>query len=334
MPKPRKVHYNGAVLFITTSIEAGLLLPATPVIKLFLESIIARAQELYPVKISAFLFEANHLHMLLVVDNPTDVKDFMRYIKTESSHIINRMLGRKKRTIWCEGYDSPILCDFDIALKKLIYIYTNPVKDNLESSIDLYPHLSSWKMLKTGRHRREVPCCLGRDDAPYLGEKVYSHYELKKIAKGLRKKAEKIKGSYEIDPTAWLEAFGIRDKAEQDEVNKRVLDRIRAKEEEFNEARKKAGKSVIGAKLLKSAPLDTQYEPKRRGRRSMFLASEKELRFAFYEGVKHLLDKAREITNEWLRGDFRRSFPLGLYPPSLPRLAEPVRLGYHMAEVL
>ncbi|MDC0358758.1 hypothetical protein OAO01_08080, partial [Oligoflexia bacterium] len=46
MPAPRKVHYNDAVLFITTSLEEGLLMPANPIIKLFLESILARAQEL------------------------------------------------------------------------------------------------------------------------------------------------------------------------------------------------------------------------------------------------------------------------------------------------
>ncbi|MDC0358638.1 transposase, partial [Oligoflexia bacterium] len=253
MPAPRKVHYNDAVLFITTSLEEGLLMPANPIIKLFLESVLARAQELYPVCICAFLFEANHLHMLLVVKDPNDIKDFMRYIKTESSHAINRMLGRKKRTNWCEGYDSPIMCKFEMAMEKLIYIYTNPAKDNLESSIELYPHLSSWSMVKTGRHTRVVPC-LARDDAPYLGTECRTLYELKKTAKFLRGKASKVKGSYAIEPTAWLDAFGITEESDQKLIWECLVEEIKEKEVHYEALRQKENKTVIGSKALQAAP--------------------------------------------------------------------------------
>jgi hypothetical protein len=42
------------------------------------------------------------VHLLLVVKNPDDVGGFIRYFKTESAHMIKRVLGRAKRTIWCE----------------------------------------------------------------------------------------------------------------------------------------------------------------------------------------------------------------------------------------
>lgn len=49
------------------------------------------------------------MHMVLVIDNPDDVPSFIGHYKTESAYTLNGILGRKKRTIWCEGYDSPIV---------------------------------------------------------------------------------------------------------------------------------------------------------------------------------------------------------------------------------
>jgi hypothetical protein len=42
----------------------------------------------------------------LVVINPDHVEAFFRHFKTESAHMINGLLGRNKRTLWCGGYES------------------------------------------------------------------------------------------------------------------------------------------------------------------------------------------------------------------------------------
>ena len=116
--------------------------------------------------ISHFLVEGTHMHLIAVVQNPDDIKGFMERFKTESAHCINRLLGRKKRTVWCEGYDSPLLLTADDVVNTITYIYTNPAKDNLETSIDNYPGLSSWSMFLEHSHIKEwawikrpaVPC--------------------------------------------------------------------------------------------------------------------------------------------------------------------------------
>ncbi|WKZ56141.1 MAG: hypothetical protein QY326_05220 [Bdellovibrionota bacterium] len=83
MPSPRKYHPHGSVLFVTASLEEGLLLVANPLCQAIVRTCLARAQFLHPVRICHFLFEATHVHMLLVVDNPEDVSDFMERFKTE-----------------------------------------------------------------------------------------------------------------------------------------------------------------------------------------------------------------------------------------------------------
>jgi len=95
------------VLFVTFSLEQGLLLLANPLCLAIIKSCLARAQFKHPVTISAFVIEATHVHLILVVNNPEDIPGFIGYFKRESAHMLNRVLGRRKRTVWCEGYDSP-----------------------------------------------------------------------------------------------------------------------------------------------------------------------------------------------------------------------------------
>lgn len=149
-----KYHPHGSVLFATFSIEQGILLLCNPLCEAILKSCLARAQFMYPVRVVAFLIEGTHIHLVLVVDNPDDVPAFIRHFKTESAHALNRILGRRKRTIWCEGYDSPVVLTLLRTLMVLTYIYSNPAKDDLEKSIDRYPGVSSWKMLRKENTKR------------------------------------------------------------------------------------------------------------------------------------------------------------------------------------
>jgi hypothetical protein len=48
--------------------------------------------------------------------------------------MINRLLGRGKRTLWCEGYDSPVVLTPVRALVAIAYLYANPAKDNLKEA--------------------------------------------------------------------------------------------------------------------------------------------------------------------------------------------------------
>ena len=144
MARLRKAIFNGGVYFITTSTENGIMLPANPLVKMLLLSALKRAFDLHPLKISHLIINGTHLHFLLRCYNPEDIPAFMERFKTESSHYLNKLLGRRKRTIWCDSYDCSRILTPSRAIKKIVYLYTNPVKDQLISSITQYPGLSSW----------------------------------------------------------------------------------------------------------------------------------------------------------------------------------------------
>jgi len=54
------------------------------------------------------------------------------------------------------------------------------------------------------------------------------------------------------------------------------------------------------------------------------LRSDKEDRISFISFTKILVQWGREVFEEWKKGNTALKYPLGLYPPSMPKLANVV----------
>jgi len=204
-----KYHPHRSVLFCTFSLEEGLLFQSNPLCLAALQSCLARAVYLCPVKISHFLAQANHVHMVFVVENPDDVPGFIRNFKVESAHMLNRVLGRTKRTVWCEGYDSPVVLSPTRALSAIAYLYGNPAKDNLETSIDQYPGFSSWEMFRSG----ETSALWKRLHRPQFRELPKREHNIEgysAVAARLLSEAREVQ-PFKLHPNAWMEAIGFID---------------------------------------------------------------------------------------------------------------------------
>ena len=308
--RPPKIAVHGSVQFITTSIEQGILLPPTKVLEQILWSVLARAQTLHPVRVSHLVVEGTHVHMVVVVDNPDDIKGFMERFKTESAHAINALLGRRKRTVWCEGYDSPTVLTLEDAIEKIVYTYTNPAKDGLETSIQNYPGLSSWHMYTTGQHTKES-LWIRR---PYV--RNLACYGASSEAEN-----ESIVHTFTLYPDAWMDCFGVSPE-ERESINQSILRQVSEREKEYQEERKRKGIKVIGRKRLIDRGFDINYVPQRYGKRMWCICSDVALRHEFINWVKQLLGRAKEVLAKWKLGDFSLPYPIGLYPPSLPKQAD------------
>lgn len=323
MPSPWKYHPHGSVLFVTFSLEEGLLLLANPLSEAIVKCCLARAQTLYPVTICHFLIEGSHLHMILVVENPHDVQAFVGRFKTESAHMFNRILGRQKRTIWCEGYDSPVVLTETRALACITYLYANPSKDNLVDSIDDYPGLSSWEMFRKNSPSRQWKY-FKRPAVKFITADSHNLRGYEKDAKRILDDTKKTL-TFTIKPNAWMVAFGITDHAQQEAMNQKLFDFLRHREERARELRKLAKKSVVGKQRLITRAINPHYQSKRKGKRMWCLAERRSMRVAFIDSLKALIERAKSVYRMWFLGDFSERYPLGLYPPSMPKLAEPLR---------
>ncbi len=319
-----KYHPHGSVLFCTFALEQGLLLLANPLCQALIQSCLARANELHPVRICHILVESTHVHLVLVVINPEDVAGFMRSFKTESAHMINRLLGRRKRTLWCESYDSPIVLSPLRALIAIAYLYSNPAKDNLESSIDRYPGFSSWEIFQSGRYTREWKR-LRRFHFSKIPKGANNIRGYSKIAAEILEQSNEMQ-KFTLEPNAWMESFGYRSKEAQQMMNDRLVARIRLLESRAAKKRLREKKHVLGRERLITEVFDTSYLPQRKGRQMWCLSDKRSLRVKFIGSFKVLMDKARTVRDMWREGKVTMPYPPGLYPPSMPRLANELRL--------
>jgi hypothetical protein len=256
---------------------------------------------------------------LIVVINPDDVEAFFRYFKAESAHMINGLLGRSKRTLWCEGYDSPIVLTPARTLIAIAYLYSNPAKDGLECSINRYPGFSSWKMFRSGiltHHWKRVR----RPQFAAITPGKNNPRGYIKIASAILAQSDELQ-TFTLEPNAWMESFGYETPEEQQRINERLISRIRVLEERFEKQRQRQGRRVLGRERLLAQVFDPSYCPRRSGRRMWCLSDKRSLRVKFIKFFKALMQKARAIRERWRIGDVSVSYPPGLHPPSMPKLA-------------
>ena len=79
---------------------------------------------------------------------------------------------------------------------------------------------------------------------------------------------------------------------------------------------------MLGADQLRNQALNLTYLSKRSGMRMWCLCEDRDFRIRFIQFFKDLFSRARAVRAGWALGDYSEPYPLGLYPPSMPKLAE------------
>lgn len=308
MSSNNKVTIRNTVSFISTRTEENLPFVTCLLMNVILWAIMARARKLFDVTVCHFIFMANHLHLLVVTNNPEHTKEFIGYIKRESAHLINRLLGRKKKTIWCEGYDDPkVLCPKDV-IRYIVYIYLNPVKAKLVPSIDQYPGISSWKMFITNT-RTKVMKWYGRSNLVPISSTTPDIREQREYLSNLFKEA-KSTSKFKLEPWAWIRCFPELKSADIGRIKKTILDCINKGQQELRQTGE-----FLGAEKLQQQSIDKSYRPTKHSKRMICICSDLELRKAFISWYKSQRDRARELIRNLKQGFTIPDFPSGFFAP-------------------
>lgn len=325
MPNPPKVFIHGTLVFVTTRTEEGLPLVPTKVMKKIIKSVLGTAHALYPVKVVDFDFELNHFHMILVVEDPEDVPHFVGYVKQEISHRVNRLLDRRKRTLWAEGYDSPIILDAETALKKIVYTLLNPVLSDIIQTMDEYPGLNSLRMLKEKQFAfrfKRIP----RDSVPTLRDPKRPWLDNRAILD----KFEQVDGeeqTFTLCPYAWKHCFTETANLSDEEIHAMMLKAIEEELALIAERRKQEGKiSFPSSEAIEQQSMLKTYEPKKFGKRMLCLAAKKATRLPFIKYVKSLLKQAKDFKDKSFSSiESYTEYPPGLFRPGRSPVASILR---------
>jgi len=246
--------------------------------------------------------------MLLKVINPEDFCGFVGYVKQETAHGINRLLGRRKKTIWEEGYDSPVVLDSEEIFNRIAYILTNPVKDKLSSSIESYRGVSSFQVNKRKcvAIARSSISPLNDPDKPWKEEK-------EKSARLLDLNNHEI--DLEVDLLSFKDCFANTARMSDLDVLKKIQDRIN-----IYLSRLEPIKIVSSQRESLRRP----YIPKAFGRRTICLSTIPKLRKRFISFYRSLVEQAKQAYQAVRKG-FHLEFPPGVFLPTLPRAINMIR---------
>jgi REP element-mobilizing transposase RayT len=317
MARPPRILLPHTVVMLTSRVQQGLPFVSAPLMDLIVWSALGVAQSLYPLKIMAFVVMGNHIHLIVLVEDPTTVESFMERFKCETAHAINRLLGRRQVTVWCEGYDSPVILTIDDLVEKLAYVYANPVRAHRSASIGEYQGVSSWGMFTSGQLVREVTRVRRTFLVPIATGKVSTATRLEEAALVENQATEAL--PFTLSPHAWTTAFENQSTPER--LKERVLQRVQEIEAQMATVRERERISLPSEFEVTSQPIDTPYSPKKFGKRVWCICGDIPMRIAFISFIKSLREKARKVRLEWLQGNWREPFPIGLFPPTQPMLA-------------
>ena len=310
MSRNRKHFIHNTLVEVTSRVQEGLPFIPTQFMRLILESELAKAQQLYPVKLTNLMVMGNHIHLHLLVVNPEDVSTFVGYFKRETAHAINRLLGRVGHTVWAEGYDSPIILDAEKTIERLVYFYTNPQSARLVRSIEDYPQLSTWSEFLSGESvTRSIPT-FPRNAVPALKGKSSEKQDKSVLAKILSKS----QGCVDlcIEPFAWLSVFAETAHMAPSDIIEIVMKRVREKESQLN---REKGSSVVGRDALIRQDIRSTHRPKKRGKRMICLASDKLRRVEYLGWFFDEARAAKRAFENWVDQNVPLVMPPGFFAP-------------------
>ena len=275
MPSNNKIAIHNMPYFITTRCQENIPFTACVLVNFLLWSILARARQKYDLRISAAMFMGNHMHMLVVTDDPAQLASFVGYVKRETAHAINDLLGREKHTVWCEGFEASIVLSPEDVIKILVYIYTNPVAAGLVASVDEYPGVSTWRMFKNNQIEKKMRG-FSRYTVTPLESLNPSNPEQDQYIESLICDS-KFVNTFIFEPWAWMQCFKITKSKKPQALKKLILDEVTAREKQLKEERQE----FIGAEALKQMPINAPHQPKKFSRKNVVICSDKSLRRFF-----------------------------------------------------
>jgi len=317
MSRPPRILLPQTCVLITSRVQQGLPFVCTPLMERIIWSALAAAYALHPIKIISFVVMGNHVHLIVLVEDPGDVKGFVERFKCETAHAVNRLMGRRQVTVWCEGYDSPAILTIEDLIEKIAYVYANPVRAHRTDSIDNYSGVSSWGMF-TSRQLTKHVTRIRRPLLKPLPHRPLSLTQQQQRADAVERASNETL-EFSLAPNAWTKAFP--NSLTPQELNQKLIKRIREIEAEFSLLRKAKGIRLPSRQAIIKQPIDLPYSPTSFGRRMWCICRDIPLRASFIALIKSLKAQASEVRKRWGEGHRHEPFPPGLFPPCQPSRA-------------
>ncbi len=304
---------DGVLVEVTVrTIGARALLVPAPNPRTFNEvvvGVIGRGLEVSPVGLSAIVVLANHLHLLLVVEEQQSLSRFMHHVDGNLSKEIGRIRGWKG-SLWARPYAGiPISSEPEVQWKKLKYVLSHSVKEGLCESPREWPGVHCASALVHGEplegvwFNRTKECAArhcGQEYGTYDFATRYTRYRV---------------GFEQLPAYRHLSAA---------EYQGKVAELIFEIEAEGKAARN--GDSVMGReRILAQNPYKPPTRKTKNTPQPRFHGKDPDVRKDFMDGLRAFLAQYAEASEAYRGGNLEALgwFPPDCFPPALPFLGAP-----------
>jgi REP element-mobilizing transposase RayT len=292
---------DGALVEVTCrALQSRFLLRPGPTLDAIILGALARAQRRYAVRIIAFFFASNHLHLILEVDDARQLGRFMNYFLSKVAREIGRLTGWREK-IFGRRYQAIQISDEPEAqIARLQYVLSHGCKENLVERLREWPGVHCVEALTTGKTLEgwwfdRTQEYLARRRGESFGPYQYATRE-----------------TLELAP---LPCWKHLPPEKRQELAAAMVSEIEA---EAADRRERTGVPALGpAAILAQSPESRPLKTKRSPAPAVHAASRavrRELRNAYF-----LFVAAYRSAAEKLRAGHRDPpFPMGCFPPPLP----------------
>src|SRR6185503_555785 len=143
---------EGALVEVTCrALQSRFLFRPGPTLDAILLGALARAQRRYAVRIIAFFFASNHLHLILEVDDARQLARLMNYFTSKIAREIGRLTGWREKIFGRRYQAIPISDEPEAQIARLQYVLSHGCKENLVERLREWPGVHCVEALTTGK---------------------------------------------------------------------------------------------------------------------------------------------------------------------------------------
>ncbi|MCL4837657.1 MAG: transposase [Thermoanaerobaculia bacterium] len=303
---PRRLRYvppGGALVEVTCrTLQARLLLRPSPLLREITLGVLGRAQRLSGVAIHAFVFLANHYHLLVSVSDAAQLAKFVGFLNSNLAREVGRIHEWQER-LWGRRYQAILVSEEEESqAERLLYLARQGCKEGLVSDPLEWPGATSWRAMLDGRSL----------EGTWFDRTAEGLARRKGMEFGARELA-----SPETVMLSPLPAWAHLEPAAQRERLRELLDLARA---EAQAMRQETGREPLGREAAMRQ--DPHRSPARckKGPAPLVHAASREVRRVYREAYRIFAAAYRRAAEALQAGVEAVAFPEGCFPPPGPFL--------------
>ena len=301
---PRRLRYvppGGALVEVTCrTLEARFLLRPSPLLREVTLGVLGRAQRLSGVAIHAFVFLANHYHLLVSVSDAAQLAKFACHLNSNLAREIGR-LHECKEKVWGRRYEAILVSDEEESqIERLLYLARHGCKEGLVSDPLEWPGATSWEAMLDGQPLAgtwfdRTAECLARRSGMVFGARRFASPETVVLTP--------------LPAWAHLETKTQRE---------RLRELLQAARSEAAAISRETGREPLGREaIVRQDPHGSPGQSKK-GPAPLVHAASREVRRAYREAFRIFVGAYRRAAEALRAGMEAIAFPEGCFPPPGP----------------